>query len=340
MSAALDTASDNVTPLVPRSGVPGARKAAIALMMLGSELAGEVMRGLTEGEVERLVRTAQTLRTIPENEATNTLEEYNNFFGGQTLLVPRADDFVRTVAEDTLGVDRIRALLGQDVPAEAPSALSDAVSAGPDAIANVLKKEHPQTVAVALSAMPPEKGSEVLARLPEEQRPEVIRRIAQVRSVTPALLKEIGDTLRRELESSMGGAMEIDGQNLVVSLLKAMPAEAEESIFRGLNESDPALSQEIRKKMFVFEDLVTLDSRGLQMMLKEIDGRTLTLSLKTASTAVREAILSSMSSRAATMILEDLEALGPVSVSQVESAQDEIVQVALRLASEGKINLR
>ena len=338
MSAALDNSqlgNDKVTDL--NAAPVGARKAAIALMMLGEDLAGELLRGLSEVEVERLLRTAATLRTIPEEDATDILEEYNRFFGGQSLLVPRADEFVRSVAEGAIGADRVRAMLGSDAPEDDDAGLVDA---GAEAIAKVLEKEHPQTVAVALAVMTTEKAGDVLGRLPVDQRAEVVRRIAKVRSVTPALLREISDTLRRELETSVGSAMELDGQTTVVNLLKTLEPADEEAIFEGLAETDPKLGEEIRKKMFVFEDLSALDGRALQMMLKEIDGRTLTLSLKTASTALREQILSSMSSRAATMILEDLEALGPVSVSQVESGQDEIVQVALRLASEGKISLR
>lgn len=138
----------------------------------------------------------------------------------------------------------------------------------------------------------------------------------------------------------MATARAVDGQDRVVNLLKLMDSEAEWVIFDGLMETDAELSEAIRKKMFIFEDLTELDPRALQMILKEIDGRTLTLSLKTADADVRDHILSAMSSRAATMIIEDMEVLGPVSVSQVEMAQDEVVGVALRLASEGKIALR
>lgn len=340
MSAALDsiTTQDNVTELRPTSGGP--RKAAIALMMLGNDLAGDILRDLGEPEVELLLRTAASVRNVTEDEAKGILEEYNRYFDGHSLLVSRADEFVRTLAEETIGADRVRSLLGIVEEDDSDDVLAEATNASADAIAAVLKKEHAQTVAVALAVMGTEKAAAVLAKLPEERSPEIVRRIAQMRSVTPALLREIGDTLRRELDSSLGSAMTLDGENLVVSLLKSLPAEQEQSIFDGLTEQDAALSEQIRKKMFVFEDLIALDPRALQMMLKEVDGRTLTLSLKTASTSLREHILSSMSSRAATMILEDLEALGPVSVSQVESAQDEIVQVALRLASEGKITLR
>ena len=132
----------------------------------------------------------------------------------------------------------------------------------------------------------------------------------------------------------------IDGEHLVVNMLKQLSPEDEDIIFEHLSEDHPELAEDIRKKMFIFEDLMAIAGRAVQILLKEVDGRTLTTSLKTASDELRDHILSNMSSRAATMILEDLEALGPVSVNQVEQAQDEVVQAALRLAAEGKITLR
>ena len=336
MSAAMELS--NVTPIRPEA--PGARKAAIALILLGQDMARDILRELSDKEVELLLRTASTLKAVPEDEALAILEEYVRAISGQTIVVPQASDFVRAAAEEAFGMDRVRSILGLTRPGPTEPSLVEAVEAGPDAIASVLRKEHPQTTALALSVMDAEKAALVLTKLPASDRADIIRRIAEVRSVTPELLREIGDTLRREMETSLGAATPIDGQSVVVNLLKSMAPNEEEAIFSSLNAENPQLATEIRKKMFVFEDLVMLDGRALQLLLKEIDGRSLTLALKTASTALREHVLSSMSSRAATMILEDLEAMGPVSVSQVESAQDDIVQIALRLASEGKISLR
>ncbi len=355
VEAATETAPEmpgNVTPLRPEETPDkGARKAAIALMMLGNDIAQELLRVMADDEVRRLLRSAGTIKTVEPEEAIAVMEEFVGYFDGQNLLLPRADKFVMDLAEETFGREKLYKLLGEPEPEPEPEpvvevspedehVLADAMKAGPEALGKVLAKEHPQTVAVALAVMPTEMSADVLKQLPEEMRPDVVKRVAMMKKVTPSLIRDIGQTLRRELEKSAGDAMTVDGQDTVVSLLKALSQEEEDSIFEGLSEAAPTLSEEIRKKMFVFEDFMGLDPRAMQMMLKEIDGRTLTLALKTASTALREHILSAMSSRAATMILEDLEAMGPVSVSQVESAQDEIVQVALRLAAEGKISLR
>ena len=212
--------------------------------------------------------------------------------------------------------------------------------ASAEAIAMVLRKEHPQTSALALSALPSGKAAAIVAHLPETLQPDVVRRIAELRVMPTDLIADIGNTLRMELKANSGQTQLVDGEDLVVNLLKKLSPEQEEMIFAALSEDDPELSESIRKKMFVFEDFITIDGRGIQLMLKEVDSRTLTLALKTASGTLREHVLGCMSSRAATMILEDLEALGPTSAGQVQAAQDDIVQVALRLAAEGKLNLR
>ncbi len=339
------SAQDNVVDL-RRAGSatmrPGHRRAAIALMMLGPEAARDVLRGLSDGEVESLLRTSTQLKNVSEDEARACLDEFLALYDGNRILLPQAEEYVKGLVEETHGAEKVRALLGITEPPkeEMPMSLVAAADAVPEAIAKVLIKEHPQTMAIALSVMPPAKAAQVLAKLPAEQRGDVVRRIAVMKSITPDLLQEVGETLRRELDQSVKSAMAIDGQGLVINLLKALSSHDEDLVFAQLAQHDAELTEEIRKKMFIYEDLTGLDGRALQQVLKEVDSKTLALSLKTASTAIREHVLSGMSSRAATMILEDLEAMGPVAVNVIEDAQEVIVQAALRLASEGKIRLR
>ncbi|HIA03136.1 MAG TPA: flagellar motor switch protein FliG [Myxococcales bacterium] len=318
----------------------GARKAALLLTMLGEEAAKEILGTMEDVEVETLLRTANELRNISQEEAESTLSEFLQLFDGRKLLIPATGQFVRNLGQDTLGDAKTNQILGIDAPPEEPVGISAAVDASAESIAQVLRKEHPQTVAIALSAMDISKAAQVVGHLPQEHQAGIIKRIAELKTISEDVVREIGSTLRHELEISAAGSEAVDGQSLVVNLLKALNSEQEEHIFAGLSEEDPELSEEIRKKMFVFEDFVTLDGRAIQLMLKEIDSRTLTMALKTSSAPLREHLLSCMSSRAATMIIEDMEALGPLSVSQIETAQDEIVQVALRLAAEGKMSLR
>ena len=290
----------------PKIAIPGPRKAAIALMMLGNDIAGQILTELDEEEIEKLLTTASKLKNVSSEEAEQVLSEFNELIIGKALLMPRADEFVRNIAEDTLGDSRVRAMLGITAQTDTEDALQEAISAGAGSIAAVLKKEQPQIAAIALAVMDPLKAAEVLTLLPEENQAEVVRRIAEVRSVTPELLRVVGETLKQQVKTSPG--LTIDGEHLVVNMLKQLSPEDEDLIFEHLGEDHPELAEDIRKKMFVFEDLMGIAGRAIQILLKEVDGRTLTTSLKTASDELRDHILSNMSSRAATMILEDLEA--------------------------------
>ncbi len=332
----------------------GRRRSAIALMMLGPDIAAEILRELSDEEMEGLLRTAADIKAVSPEEVVDVLDEFGRVVGGEGMLVMRPAAFVRSLAEETFGSDRVKHLLGEVPPPprpepelepvftaeEASCPLPSAVQAPPEALATILKKEHPQTIAVALAVLPTSKASAVIQRLPEAIRAEVVRRIATTGNIAPDLLKELDETLKRELEMLNKASLIVDGQGLVVSLLKAMPSDVEEGIFKGLKADDPELSDTIKKKMFVFEDLLGIDSRSLQNILKEVDGKSLTIALKGGSTALREHILSVMSSRAATMILEDLESMGAVAVATLTQAQDDIVNIALRLAAEGKIIIR
>jgi flagellar motor switch protein FliG len=333
-------ATNNVVEVDFARTPSGTRKAAILLTMLGEEAAKELLKGLEDNEVEDLLKAANELRGVSPEEAETILAEFLQFLDGSKLLIPPTGPLVRHLGEDALGNAAINKILGTEEEPDDRTKIADVEGANAESIAQVLRKEHPQTVAIALTAMDTNKAAEVVSHLPEDQQAGIIKRMAELTSISDEVVRDIGTTLRHELEASSAGAETVDGQSVVVSLLKTLTPEQEEHIFAGLSEEDPELAEEIRKRMFVFEDFVTLDGRAIQLMLKEIDSRTLTMALKTASAPLREHLLSCMSSRAATMILEDMEALGPLSVSQVEGAQEEIVQVALRLASEGKLSLR
>lgn len=330
--------SDNTAGFALRMG---ARKAAILLTMLGENMAQQLLSKFSNEESEQLLKTAATMEPATEEEAKEVLREFNSLARGRRLFVPAAKAFVRNVGVETLGSEQTEKILGiepEKAPDETPMAAAEKASA--EAIAMVLRKEHPQTSALALSALPSSKAAAIVAQLPEDQQPDVVKRMAELRVMPTELIAEIGNTLRMELKANAGKTQLIDGEDLVVNLLKKLSPEKEEMIFAALSEDNPELSESIRKKMFVFEDFITIDGRGIQLMLKEVDSRTLTLALKAASSPLREHLLGCMSSRAATMILEDLEALGPTSGGQVQAAQDDIVQIALRLAAEGKLNLR
>ena len=207
-------------------------------------------------------------------------------------------------------------------------------------VAGLLEGEHPQTVALVLSTQYIEHAAEILTHLPEEIRTDVAYRIAKIEKVSPVVLNRIEDALQREIGLVTGAAQkQVGGMDAIVGILNHMKNNLDAEILEEMEESDPEMAEEIRKQMFTFENLIALDGRALQMILREVNNDSLTLALKTASEQMKDKIFANMSLRAADMIRDDLEAMGPVRLSEVELMQQSIVKIALKLEEEGKLVL-
>ena len=207
-------------------------------------------------------------------------------------------------------------------------------------VAGLLEQEHPQTVALVLSTQHIEHAAEILTHLPEKMRADVVYRISKIEKVSPEVITRIEDALHREIGLVSGKAhKKVGGVEAVVGILNHMKNNLESEILDEMEQTDPEMAEEIRKKMFTFEHLITLDGRSLQMILREVNNDSLTLALKTASEQMKEKIFANMSNRAAEMIKDDLEAMGPVRLSEVEMMQQAIVKIAMKLEEEGKLVL-
>jgi flagellar motor switch protein FliG len=210
----------------------------------------------------------------------------------------------------------------------------------PKMVAGLLEKEHPQTMALVLSTQHVEHASVVLANLPEEIRADVTYRIAKIEKVSPEVINRIEDALHREIGLVAGKEQrQVGGIDKVVDLLDHLKNSMDVEILESIEQSDPDMAEEIRKRMFTFENLVALDGRSLQLILREVANDSLTLALKTASEEMKEKIFANMSARAGDMIRDDLEAMGPVRLSEVETMQQTIVKIAMKLQDEGKLVL-
>jgi flagellar motor switch protein FliG len=210
----------------------------------------------------------------------------------------------------------------------------------PKMVAGLLEKEHPQTVALVLSTQHVQHASEILASLPEDVRADVIYRIAKIEKVSPEVITRIEDALHREIGLVAGKEQkQVGGLDKVVDLLDHLQNSMDADILDAIEQTDPDMAEEIRKRMFTFENLVALDGRSLQMILREVSNDALTLALKTASEEMKEKIFANMSSRAADMIRDDLEVMGPVRLSEVETMQQAIVKIAMKLQEDGKLIL-
>lgn len=312
-------------------------KAALVLLMLGEETAGEVFKRLDTDAIRLLSRGMTEMGQVTDDERAQVLEEfYTMCVKSDPLLLTNGAAFLNALAEKFLDAEENKKL--QDtLKSEKQTKLAlDAIDSR--VLANLIRKEHPQTIALILAYSEPAKSAEVLSLMPVETQVEVCLRMASLDKVNPQTLKDVESALMSEMK----GLMEMDEQEtsgvvLVAEILNTIEKSHEERIFEQLMEIDPELAEEIRNNMFVFDDLINLDDRGVQTLLKEVDNQTLILALKTADEVIRNKIFNNLSQRAVEMLKEDMEVMGPTKLSDVEKAQTTMTQVALRLEAEGRI---
>ena len=238
----------------------------------------------------------------------------------------------------TLGEDRAKTVLGQLSVVEGSRTLEALELVDPRTLANFLVNEHPQTIALIMAHLEPAKKTEVLKRLPEGVQTEVVLRIASLDFISPNLIAQVDEVLKQEL-ATLGSidTQQLGGVSPIAEMLNVMDKNSEQNIMARVEEKDPQLAEEIRKLVFVFEDIIYIDDRGMQSLLKEVDSSKLTLALKTAPDEIKDKIFRNMSSRAAEMLRDDLESKGPVKLSEVEAEQKEILKIVRKLADEGQI---
>ncbi len=312
-------------------------KAALVLLMLGEEVAGEVFKRLDMDDIRLLSRGMADMGQINDEERDVVLEEfYNMCVKSDPLLLTNGAAFLNSLAEKFLDAEENKKLQDTLKSDKQTKLALDAIDSR--VLANLIRKEHPQTISLILAYSEPAKSAEVLALMPVETQVEVCLRMASLDKVNPQTLKDVESALMSEMK----GLMEMDEQEtsgvvLVAEILNTIEKSHEERIFEQLMEIDPELAEEIRNNMFVFDDLVNLDDRGIQTLLKEVDNQTLILALKTADEVIKTKIYNNLSKRAAEMLQEDMEVMGPTKLSDVEKAQTTMTQVALRLEGEGKI---
>lgn len=317
----------------------GFEKAAILINYLGADAAKHLFKFVDDGDVRKLLGVMQKYRIVPVHVTKRVLEEYYE-------LVSEAHEYIfsevaanKDVIVDAVGEERARGILGH-LSAASPAArnLESLELVDAKSLSNFLINEHPQTIAVILAHLEPEKKGEVLKRLPESLQAEVVLRLSNLDHVAPELIAEVDRVLKQEL-STLGTVEQasLGGVQPVAEMLNVMDKNTETAIMSRIEEKDPILAEEIRKLMFVFEDISKIDDKGIQTLLKEVPNDKLLLALKTANEEIRNKIFRNISQRAAKLLQDDLSNMGPARLSDVESAQVEIVNVARRLEQEGKI---
>jgi flagellar motor switch protein FliG len=316
----------------------GADKAAILLLYLGPDATSKVFEHMEDNEIKRISQSMARLGHVSRPVILDVVKEFTDITNPETGFFSQGEEFVRKILEQALGPQKAEMLLRELNTTNYTDMVDVLSDMDGKTIANFLSQEHPQTIAVILAKLKPKQTSEIVGFLPQELQAEVVMRIADVDQVSPEILGEIDDVIRREL-TSMGGVQrfKVGGVEKVVDMFNHFDRSREKQILDKLDVLKPPLAEVIRKHLFTFEDFVALDDRGIQAIMREVSNDTLTLALKAATDELKEKVFRNISSRAAEVIREDLEVMGPVRLSDVEKAQSEIIKIVRKMEEEGKI---
>ncbi len=318
----------------------GLERAAVLLLSLGEEAAASVMRHMGPKEVQRVGTVMATLENISQAQVNDVMGELLSEASTRTSLGVGAQDYIRNVLIKALGEDKARSLMDRILLGGVSDGLDNLRWMDSRAIADMVRSEHPQIIAIVLAYLDSEQAAEVLDLLPERLRSDLLLRVATLDTVQPAALDELNKILEARVSgTSTVQASSVGGPRLAADILNYLGNEAESEILEHLKEVDAALGQEIEELMFVFDNLVEVDDQSVQALLRETSSDTLLLALKGAEEAMKEKFFKNMSKRAAEMLRDDLDAKGPVRISEVEMAQKEILGIARRLAEEGQMAL-
>jgi len=318
----------------------GPKKAAILLLALGEDAAADVMKNLEEAEIQQVGYYMSRFTDVSPEELDIVLEEFyrKSVMADEGVNISSSPDFVKNALTKALGADRAKELSDNLRAGEEDSGLEALRYAEPIMISNYIRTEHPQTIALILSYLKnAEQSSAVLRDLPESLQADILYRMAVIESIPPGVISEMNEVLTEEMKTAGSMATSVGGVEPVAEILNSVDKATETRILSSIEETNPDLAEQIRELMFTFEDMALIDAKQMQLVMKDVDQADMVLALKTASDAVKELIFSSMSSRAAEMVREDLENLGPAKLSDVEASQQKIIKVVKKLEEAGTI---
>lgn len=316
----------------------GKQKAAILMVSLGTEASAKIMKCLREDEIEELTLEIANLKRIGTDTKDVVLDEFLQICIAQEYIVSGGIDYAKEVLEKALGNQRAKEIIGKLTATLQIRPFDFARKTEPSQLLNFIQNEHPQTIALVMSYLRPEQAAIILSALPPMQQVEVARRVATMDRTSPEVLREVEQVLEKKLSSFVMHDFTIAGGiEPVVDILNRVDRGTERTILEALAEEDPELADQIKSRMFVFEDVANLDNKSVQRILREVDMKDLGLALKTSSEELKELILKNMSKRAAEMLLEDMQMLGPVRLRDVEEAQQKIVNIIRQLEDSGEL---
>jgi flagellar motor switch protein FliG len=324
----------------PTSSRDGTEKAAILLLSLGEKEAADVLKHLSAKDVQKLGAAMAQVANVTRTEVTTVIGEFTSELEGRTSLGVGSDDFIRKTLINALGEDKAAGVIDRILLGRSSKGLEALKWMDARAIAEMVRLEHPQIVAIILSYLDSEQSAEVLASLPENARAELLTRIATLDGVQPSALQELDQIMERQFAgNNQARTSVLGGLKVAANIINFLEPSIESAVMSEITKADETLGAKIQDLIFVFDNLIEVDDRGMQEILRQVPSDRLLLALKAADDELKEKIFKNMSQRAAEMLREDLASRGPVKLSEVEGAQKEILAVARKLAEEGTINL-
>ncbi len=322
------------------SKITGIERAAILLLSLGEQDAAAVLMHMGPKEVQKVGSAMATLSNVSKDQVAAVLQDFAATVENQTNLGVGSEDYIRKVLVSALGEDKAGGVIDRILLGRNTKGLEALKWMDPRAVAEIIRLEHPQIIAIVLSYLEPDQSAEVLSHLPERTRPDILMRIASLDGIQPSALHELDEILEKQFSGNANvKSSSVGGVKAAANILNFVDSSQEGAIMDTIKELDAEVGQKIQDLMFVFDNLIDIDDRGIQALLREVSSDSLLLALKGSDEGIKEKIFKNMSKRAAEMLRDDLEAKGPVKLSEVEGAQKEILAIARRMAEAGDIVL-
>lgn len=323
---------------MPLTKLTGKQKAAILIVSLGPEIAANVYRFLKEEEIEQLTLEIANLKKVSSEDKHAVVEEFYQMMVAQNYISEGGIDYARDILEKALGTQKALEIINRLTSSLQVRPFDFIRKADPTQLMNFLQNENSQTIALIMTYLNPEQSASLLSSLPPEKQVDIARRVATMDRTSPDIILEVEKVLERQLASVVNeDYTNVGGIQAVVNILNNVDRGTEKNIIEALEIDNPDLAEEIKRRMFMFEDILTLDNRSVQRTLREVDNKDLTLALKGASEEVKKKIFSNMSKRQAEMVNEDMQYMGPVRLRDVEEAQQKIVNIIRKLEDAGEI---
>jgi len=331
-------AADSQSKLI--AALSGSQRAAVLLLSLGEDEAGQVLRHLSVRDVQSVGGAMAALKSVTRDQADAVLDSFSQVIEQQSTIGVAAEDYIRKMLINALGEEKASSLIERILQGRTSKGMEALKWMDSRAVAEMIGMEHPQIQSIILAHLEPDQAAEVIGFLPQRVRSDVIMRIASLDGIQPHALHELDAVIAQQFSgNNKFQSSSIGGYKAAANILNAMETSVEAALMETITKSDENLSQKLQELMFVFDDLSRLDDRSLQTLLREVASDRLVIALKGADTLLRDKIFANMSKRAAEMLRDDLEVKGPVKLSEVDAAQKEILLIARRLGDSGQISL-